>query len=175
MNGALAGSMVLALAFATADRASAEGSAQLTADQQSIVVLSGRQELSSPRNKGWKPSAPLCLRVRVGQDGEEESREVRIPPELLRRLNTGSRTVVPVDRCIKSGDQDVRYRAPGGRAAYLLDVAIFLSGKGAESARVEVNLTDRECVPLACNLTTWYDAERTKRGWTVEYNSQMSD
>ena len=176
MRVAIAGSMVVALASLASGKADATGNLPLTADQQSLVLRVAREELSSPRSKGWKPITPLCLRVRVEQDEPEASREAQIPRELLRRLNTGGRKVVAVDWCIvKNGDQDVRYRDPEGRAAYLLDVGIFRAGQGAESARVEVNLTDQECVPLACDLTTWYAAQKTKRGWTVEYNGQMSD
>jgi len=173
---AIAGSMVVTLASWASGKAGAAGSIQLTADQQSIVLLAARQELSSDRNKGWKSTTPLCLRVLVEQDEEEVSREAHIPPGLLQGMNSGGRKVFAAGRCIvKSGDQEVRYRDPEGRAAYLLDVGIFREGKGSESAQVEVNLTDHECVPLGCDLTTSYDAQKTKRGWTVEYRGQTSD
>ena len=175
MRIAIAGSMVVTLTSLAFAKAGAAGGIPLTADQQSIVLLAARQELSSHRNKGWKPSTPLCLRVRVEQDQEELSREAQIPPELLQRLNTGGRTVVAADRCmVKSGDQEVRYRDPGGSTAWLLDVGVFRGDK-AEPASVEVNLTDRECLPLACDSTTLYHAQKTKRGWTVEYAGQFVD
>jgi hypothetical protein len=160
--------LVVALASSASARADAAEILKLTPDQQSLILRVAQQELTRHRN-GWKPSTPLCLRVGVIQD--DALREPRIPPRLLRSLKGGGRKVVSFDRCVVTvGDTDRRYRDPEGKPAYLLFVNVSI--EDTDSATVSVTLADSECEPLACTATDLYGADKTKRGWTVEYRDR---
>jgi hypothetical protein len=180
MRVAIAGSMVLAVASMTVGKAVAETSPQLTPDEQSLVLLAIRTELTSHPN-GWTSRITLCLSI-MTQKEDEAPRQAQVAPEMLRILNDHDRKVVPFDRCVtreskdRDGNREIRLRdATNGSPAYLLQVEVSGVPEGSGSASVEVTLMETECAPFSCDISDFYAAKKTKQGWAIKYKGRGYD
>jgi hypothetical protein len=177
MRVAIAGSMVLAVASMAVGKAAAETGPQLTPDQQSLVLLAIRAELTSHPN-GWTSRTTLCLTI-MSKGEDEAPRQAQVAPEILRSLNGHGRKVVPFDQCVTreskdtDGNKEIRVRdATTGSPAYLLQVEVPKVPEGSGSASVEVILMEMECAPFSCEISDFYTAKKTKPGWAIKYEGR---
>jgi hypothetical protein len=175
MRHTIAGSVVLALAFMTASKANAEGGRQLTPDEQSLVLLAIRTELTS-HHGGWTSKTPLCLRVGVFERGKH--RPAQAQAETLRQLNSGGHKVIAEDQCVTrvttdtNGNERIHFRDANRRPAYLLDVEIIEARDGSRFS-LDVGLEDGECAPLSCRASDLYTVRKAKQEWTIDYKGSM--